>query len=183
MSPVLLLLFLAIVEYGYATSAYLGLGSATADASRAASVLGNDPAADWEIIQAVKSSTSVYDAAGLKKLVVFKAAGPGATVPAGCAPLSDTSANSSAVGGECNGYSATDFAAPVTDKDKYDCQAPNFRSNGYCPRNRSVIFNSPGPDYVGIYLRYEHQMITGLFTDEMTIEQTIITRVEPSELV
>jgi len=111
--------------------------------------------------------------------VVFKAAGPGSTVPAGCSPLSDTSGNASGV---CNGYSATDFAAPVADKDKYDCQGINQRSNGYCPRNRSVLFAPPGPDYIGIYLRYEHQMITGLFTDQMMIEQTIITRAEPSEV-
>ena len=184
MSPVLLFFFLAVIEYGYATGAYLGLSSATADASRSAAVLGNATDADWEIIQAVKTSTRVYDAGGLRKLVVFKAANAASTVPPGCAPQADTSQNSNVVGAQCNGYSLTDFAAPVSQKAFYDCQGVNQRSNGYCPRNRSVAFlpNPPGPDFIGVYLRYDHSYITGLFGDELTIEQTIITRVEPQEV-
>ena len=185
MSPILLFFFMAIIEYGYAAGAYLSVNAATAEGLRVASVMGKSSNADWEIIQAVKQSTAAYDPVGLKKLVVFHADNANDNVvPSGCSPLADTSGNSASVGNECNGYSLTDFTAPVGQKALYDCQGVNQRSNGYCPRNRKIAFLAPGgpPDFVGVYLRYEHHFMTGMFGDTMTVEQTIITRVEPQEV-
>ena len=77
--------------------------------------------------------------------------------------------------------------APLADAHFYRCGAPTHpsadnRSAGYCPDDRRVTFSGPGPDYIGVYVRYRHQLITGLFGDELTFEVTQITRAEPAEV-
>lgn len=180
MSPIFLFLILAIIEYGFYFSSYLAIGRASSDAARVAAVMGNDPATDFEIVKSIKESTRALDGSSVRKIIVFKASGFNATVPVACQPTVDSPI--AVTGSGCNGYTgAASFSLP---KERFGCVAPNNASQGYCPTSRKVGFRSPGgpPDYVGIYIRYSHQFITGLFGDDLEITETFITRVEPSEV-
>ena len=186
LSPVFLFIVLATVEYGFFFSSYLSVGRATTDAARAASVLGNNPTADYQIVQSIKASTAALAPSDVKKIIVFKAMnGFGSTVPAACQPTVD--APIAVTGSDCNGYtgSASFNVAEV----RFGCVAPNNLSQGYCPTSRKVAFTAPqpaplppGPDYIGVYIRYNHTMLTGLFEEDHMISETVITRVEPSEV-
>ena len=125
-------------------------------------------------------STGALDPADVKKIIVFKAAGWNSTVPAACQPTVD--APIAVTGSGCNGYTGTaSFNQP---KIRFQCTAPNNLSQGYCPTSRKVAFAAPGgpPDYIGVYIRYNHVMLTGLFEDDHMITETVITRVEPTEV-
>lgn len=179
LSPVFLFIFLAVIEFGFYFAAYMAIGRAGADGARVASVLGNDPAADYEIIQSIKQSMAAFDNVRVEKVIVYKASGfDDATPPAACQPSSNVQV--APIGSNCNGYTGSQsFAEP---KARFGCVAPNNLSQGYCPTERRVAFTSPGPDYIGIYIRYRHGYITGLFGDEHEVTETVITRVEPSEV-
>ncbi len=180
MSPIFLFLILAIVEYGFFFSSYLAIGRASADAARTASVMGNAPNADYKIVQSIKQSTSALSPSDVKKIIVFKATGFDSVVAPACQPTVD--APIAVTGSGCNGYtgSASFNLAEV----RFGCTAPNNLSQGYCPTSRKVGFAPPGgpPDYIGIYIRYNHTMLTGLFEEDHMIAETVITRVEPSEV-
>jgi hypothetical protein len=181
LSPVLLFIFLAVIEYGYFFASYLAVGRAAADGARVASVLGNDPATDYEIVQSIEQAMGPFDDIRVEKIIVYKAANyQDNTPPLACQPA--TNVQVAPLGANCNGYSgSSSFSEP---KARFGCVSPNNLSQGYCPTNRKVAFQAPGgpPDYVGIYIRYRHGFITGLFGDEHMIEETVITRVEPSEV-
>jgi hypothetical protein len=179
LSPVFLFLILAIFEYGWFFNSWMRVSTTAQDASRAASVLGNAPDADFRIIQAVKSSTQALTASGLQKVVVFKAT---ATSTAASAPTACTAGTGWAVSTGCNGYGPTEIA--ITNPARFGCSGVNNLSSGYCPTSRIVAFspNPPGPDFIGVYLRYDHRFSTGLFGTNLVIEETVITRVEPQEV-
>lgn len=180
MSPVVLFLFLAIIEYGYFFSSYLAVGRATTDAARTASVMGNDSGADFAIVQSIRRSTAALPVSQVRKIIVFRASNFDSPVAAACQPLVD--APIAVVGSNCNGYTGTaSFSQPII---RFGCTAPNNLSQGYCPTARRVGFVAPGgpPDYIGIYIRFGHRYVTGLFGDNREIEETVVTRVEPSEV-
>jgi hypothetical protein len=204
MSPILLFFFMAIIEYGYAAGAYLSVNAATAEGLRVASVMGKSSNADWEIIQGIEASLGGRDDVGVEKIVIFKAQFANSAAPVGCTAgtgrvtvrLTTTLAGKTvAANGACNGYSgATDFNLPASAAHFYRCGSPSYpagdnRSRGYCPDERTVSFpstttggNSSGPDYIGVYVRYKHKMVTGFFADDITFEMTSITKLEPTEV-
>lgn len=185
LSPVFLFLLLAIIEYGFYFGSYLAVGRAAADAARTASVMGNAPDADYEIVQSIRTSLAALPVTDVKKIIVFNAnaRGPRSTADvegAACSPMTD--APVATLNSGCNGY--TGVSSFLEPKVRFGCAAPNTLSQGFCPTSRKVAFAAPGgpPDYVGIYIRYEHGFITGLFGDSQTIQETVITRVEPTEV-
>lgn len=201
MSPILLFFFVAIIEYGYAAGAYLNANAAVADGLRVASVMGNNPTADWEIIQAVKGSVGGRENISVEKIVVFKAQNGSSTAPLACTAGTTRVTNLTTMVvngvtlpgfGACNGYTGPlDFPEPQANAHFYGCGAPRHasadnRSRGYCPNDRNTAFvgptNTSGPDFIGVYVRYKHELITGLFGDDITFEVTSITRVEPTEV-
>ena len=180
MSPIFLFLILAIIEYGFFFASYLAIGRASADAARTASVMGNDPSADYEIVESIRLSTAALSPSDVRKIIVFRATDYNSTVPAACQP--DVDSPIAVTGSGCNGY--TGSASFGVAKIRFQCTAPNNLSQGYCPTSRKVAFAAPGgpPDYVGIYIRYNHVMLTGLFEEDHMITETVITRVEPTEV-
>src|SRR4051812_33742923 len=84
LSPIFLFLVLGIFEYGLYFSSWMRVSTTVQDASRAASVLGDAPEADYQIIQAVKSSTRALNQSGLEKIVVFKSTPTGSSAPTAC---------------------------------------------------------------------------------------------------
>ena len=178
-TPVFLFVVLGILESGLLFRTYMAVGSSTQDGARTASILGDDTYADWEIIQDVQKSMSVVPQGQINNLVVFKAAGPSAVVPAACASSSSgtTSAN-------CNTYvPSRDWNLPAARKVDYNCTSPGF-SAGYCPTTRKTALagaNSP-PDYIGIYISVNHKYVTKLFGTTKALSATTITRLEPQSL-
>ena len=186
MSPVMFFIFLAIVEFGFFFSSYDAVGRAASDGVRAASVLGNDSAADWEILQSIKASVAGIDASRVEKIVIFKAKGPETVAPVAC--TAGAGRARATVGtltkplvGSCNGYTGPADLTGGTVKAQYGCVTPNNLSEGYCPTSRKVAFTGVDgpPDFIGVYIRYTHHYVTGLFGSTHVLTETMITRAEP----
>lgn len=182
LTPVFFLILIGILEYGLVFRDYLTLGNGTLAGARMASVQGDSPDADFQIIKAVKKATSPSSTNVIKKLVVFKASGPASTISAACAALTPGSTSTTSV---CNAYGpATDWAAvdSPTNAVNYNCTTPG-RSKGYCPTSRNTKLG-PGlaPDFVGVYLEFNHAYLTKMFGNSITLTDTTITQLEPQRV-
>lgn len=182
LTPVFFLVLIGILEYGLVFRDYLTLTNGTLAGARMASVQGDSPDADFQIIKAVKKATGPSSINVIKKLVVFKATGPDSTISATCAALTPGTTSTTGV---CNAYGpATDWAAVSSPANavNYNCTTPG-RSKGYCPTTRNTKLG-PGlaPDFVGIYLEFNHAYLTKMFGNSITLTDTTITQLEPQRV-
>jgi hypothetical protein len=100
---------------------------------------------------------------------VFKATGPTSAVPAACL--------ASAVAGTCNVYNQTDLS--IT-------QAA-FQSAGYskddawAAASRVTSIRAPGgPDYLGVYVKAQHNSVFQIIVPSRTLTDTVVMRLEPT---
>jgi hypothetical protein len=212
LSPIFLFFFMALAEYGYAAGAYLNVSSAVGEGLRVASVMGSAPTADYEIIQSIDDALEGRPDISVEKIVVFKSADGDDEAPVACTAGTTRTASLVTVNvtrpdgtvvavpapGACNGYTGPlDFGEPLANAHFYGCGAPRHaagdnRSRGYCPNDRissfaNVTSGTPsainsGPDYIGVYVRYKHELVTGFFGEDITFEVQSITRIEPTEV-
>ncbi len=175
--PVLLTLFFGIFEAGLMLRAELTLSNAARDAGRSASAYARSPQADYLTLRVLNHSLTPVGLEGLDYVVIFEAAGPESTMPAGCATQS--------IAGVCNRYTATDFFKPLEDAAGAD--AGNFRCTAtavdrhWCPTDREASL-SGGVDYIGIHIEMEHDLVTDFFGSTITLTDTIVFRMEVETL-
>lgn len=173
-TPVLMMFIFGIFEFGFAFRDYLTVANATRDAVREASVAGNVGDTDYRMLRSIRRAAAALPDDGLDLIVIFRATGPTSTVPASCA------AGTSTVG-LCNVYTS---ASLQLDETQFGCQAVadgdliNSPDRFWCPFDREVSAGT-GLDYVGIYIRSQHDYITGLFGDSITFDDQMILKVEP----
>ncbi len=166
-APVLFVLLFGILEAGFLFRDYLTIGNTTREGAREASVAANDGLADFRALAAIERASSALPDAAIAKIIIFKATGPGDTVPAGCL--------AGAVTGLCNVYSPADFALTETD---FGCDTVLPDPDSYwCPSDREVSI-STGQDYIGIYVDMTHKAITGLFGDTVDLQDTTVFKLE-----
>lgn len=174
-TPLLLLLFFGILEYGLRFRDELGATNASRDGARTASVAGRDFDADYRTVREVARSAAALDEGDIRKIVIFKASGPNDTVPPACEGLS----GGQGVADVCNVYDPTHFAYPLSE---FGCNpAANPRPDPdrhWCPDSR-VVSVAAGLDYIGVYMEVDFTYATGLFGDTDIITQTAILKVEP----
>ncbi len=179
--PFMLVVF-AILEFGLAFRTDLTISNASQRASRAASVGGRAPIADFQIVEAVKDGLGDGGMSSIERIIVYKAAGPDDPVPAGCLAIGSP-IGSNGIPGLCNVYGPDAFAAPLlladgTDNPEWQCVA-GARDENWCPTTREVSFSLGPRDYVGVYVETTHQFITGMFQDSVQIDSNTVSRLEP----
>ncbi len=172
MAGLFLMLIFVIFELGFLFRDSLTTNNASREAARAASTLGRDRDADFYTIRTAEHGLEAMGLQSLDVLVVFKASGPGATVPGACLSASQLNL--------CNRYTAADFFAEKEDASgnptgKFGCGTLDYH---WCPTSREAQA-SVGPDYVGVYVRTNHGYLTGLFGAQTDLEATTILRIEP----
>jgi hypothetical protein len=194
MSPLIFFIILTVFEMSLLMQSLVTTSSAVATGIRKTSVLGAQIDADYQLIQAIKKDMEVASLGTVKVIVVFDAglASPSnptlATAPTVCSqPGAVNPSATTNTGAKCNAYTPTaDFNQ--TNSKLYACADSGTgygtRSNGFCPTKRkTAVAGSNGPpDYVGVYIRMEHNYFSGFFGDKNIIEQTMITRLEPQAL-
>lgn len=173
-SGLFLVLVFFIFEMGFLFRDSLTTSNASREAARAASTLGRDADADFYTIRTAEHGLEAMGLQSLDVLVVFKASGPGDTVPGACLTGSQT--------GLCNRYTAADFFAEKEDTSgnptgKFGC---GTLDGAWCPTSREAQA-SVGPDYVGVYVKTNHNYLTGMFGTQTDLEATTILRIEPDK--
>ncbi len=180
LTPFFVLLLFGMLEFGGAFRDYLTLSNAASTGARQAAIQGNQSTADWEIILSIKAAASAMPLSQITRIVIFKAATPTASMPAGCATTGSQL-------NLCNSYDKATVASVIPSSSQpanwTSCLGP---TNGYCP---TTVLGGPGrnvtssnPDYLGVWVQIVHPWITGLFGQSITMTQTSIIRLEPQTI-
>lgn len=169
--PIFALLLFAILEFGLGFNSLLSTYDTSRTSARVASAMANEPDSDYVVVRAAVKAAGTSVRGDLRRIVVFRAAGPEATVPDAC--------RTAAVGvaDTCNVYLPADFDAPVED---FGCDLGE-RDIFWCPSDRKVALtgtNGP-PDYIGVWVQVEHGMLTGFFGGARQLTDQTVMRIEP----
>ncbi len=174
-APLVFLMIFMIIELGFMMRDYTALRGTVHEATRAATVMGNDVRADFHVLEVVEDSGSPLPDGAIQRIVVFEADGPDDTLPSACL-------NGSSTALACNRYTAAAFAVPQTD---FGCRTDRTLDKYWCPADRVVAqapSNGGPPDYIGVYVEITRPLFSGLLGDDQTLSYTQILRLEPSDV-
>jgi hypothetical protein len=168
--PILVMLVVGIAEFGFGYRDRLTVQTATRTGARVGSSLGDDPQADYNILQGVRSALGSISTTNIDKIIVYKSATADGAVPSTCL-------TSGSQAGSCNVYDASALTAPST---SFGCGSGDLDTS-WCPTSRVVLqAASSGPDYLGVYLQVRHNFFSGfLGTRQLTLKDKAVLRLEP----
>ncbi len=152
----------------------LGVSNLVRTAVRTATVNGNEVYADYYILQTIRKEATSIGVDDLKLIVVYEATSAGGLPTPTCAGGSGSL-------GVCNVYTKGDLVRAQTE---FACKTASKLDSWWCPNTRKVAesgVNGP-PDYIGVYVKYTHDLITGLFKGQSTITDHVVIRMEPRQL-
>lgn len=175
--PIFLALLLAGIEGGFVFYERLSVANMSLAGARSASGQGSETLADYHALRSIQASFGGMTGGQLSMIVVYRATGPESRVPVAC--------KTSSVATSCNRYLAADLAL---DSSEFGCTGPPGPAmkidNSWCPTSRKTALTGAGgpPDYVGVYVEAQHQDLTGLFGDTITLRADTVFRLEPRTL-
>ncbi len=170
--PLFFLIVFGIIEGGLLFRDRLTTTSAAHDAARAATVSGDELSADRHVLDVMQDSSAPLPDGIIERIVVFKASGPGATVPTACL--------TGGVVGVCNSYTEADLAV---DAGSFGCQADKDLDRYWCPSDRNVIqsaANGGPPDYIGVHFVIRRSSVSGIIPIT-ELSSTKVLRIEPRD--
>lgn len=177
--PFFILIF-GLLDFGLYFKSYLGVSAATASAARVASTQANALSADYHILTAVDRGAAALNRPDIQRIVIFRASDAEDTTPdAACL------SGGAGVTGECNVYFPAAFELG---EDEFDCDGVTGTATDtyWCAEDRHAYFaNNDGienPDFIGIYIEYNHEFLTGMFGDSKDFSATTVLRIEPQGL-
>ena len=184
--PVVLTLILGVMEFGFIWKDDLAIANGVHAAARIGAASGSDQYADYNILQQIKSGTSGLPSNAIIGVIVWEA-NTITTVPPSCTALigSDSSPNpSSGIANSGTGvYCNYDRGSDVTGLAKTAFLNSCFSGpdHWWCPQSRVTTFNSTTtPDFVGVYIRINHNYVTRILGTSRTLTDQAIMRIEPS---
>jgi Flp pilus assembly protein TadG len=169
-APLFLMLVFGMLDYGMVFRDYLTVANTTRAGARVGSAAGKSATADYDILKAVASASGALPASTITRIIVFRSDASGTMNPA-CNTSAVT--NTASVKG-CNVYSASDMALSQT------ALANSGKSNFWLPTTRVDAQSGAGSDYVGIYLKVNHEMVTHFFGNTFTLTDKTVMRIEPT---
>ncbi|MCU0267751.1 MAG: pilus assembly protein [Acidimicrobiales bacterium] len=200
-APVFFILVFGILDFGLLFRDAQSISDAASDGVRWASIQGPDPrqveypvgsgssvsvSADYSVVRAVREGTASIDAEDIERIVVFRVdrnqlregVDPVDLVPAAC----KTGGSSTSAG--CNVYPANDaFLAVQTGNVAYfECDLGTENACGYDPALRNDGPNPWAIEYIGVYVKADHDYVTGLFGSSSSLESAKILRLEPGQV-
>lgn len=185
-APVFFAVILGIFEFGVIYRDVITTSDAAASGARMGAVLGPRPtdsgvSADYEIVRQVRNSLAGMPVEWIDRVVIFKAAGPGAGSAESQVPNQCKTGGS--VSGVCNVYDpANAFLAVETDDNDFFANCPSGRACPWPPEDRSNGPTTGDIDYLGVWIRIERPYMSGMFGDVFTIEEAFVARLEAGVL-
>jgi Flp pilus assembly protein TadG len=173
--PLLILLVFGIMDIGFGFRDRLTVQTAIRSGVRAGSALGNDRAADYEVLQGIRSAIADIPSSKIERIVVFRSATVAGTVPAQCAAGTSTSNGTE----PCNVYTAADLVRPRSDFAGTNSCDPTAPDASWCPTSRETRA-SVGTDYIGVWISVQHDQVAGVLpVAGVKIVDTVVMRIEP----
>ena len=175
-APFLILLMLGIWEFSNGWQSNLAIQTSVRAGARTGSGLGNDRAADYAVLQAVKAGMTDFATSDVQTVVVYKASAVNGDPPPGCLTGTSSSALS------CNVYTPASFDE---DQSHFGCKPTYNVDRFYCPSDRKVVLtaaNGGPPDVVGVWIKMHHAYYTKFIADSVTLTDQAVIAVEPRRL-
>jgi hypothetical protein len=180
-TPVFLALIFGVMELGFLFRNYLSISNASLAGARAASVAGDDPAADFLVVRTVAHGIEAIGARNVDFVVVYDASPAPGGQPLKEPPASCLFGSSSAL--SCNRYTKAEFFLSLREPDgttpNWECDPTTGRDRFWCPTDRETIVGNA--DYVGVFVQVNHQYLTGLFGDDTKLTSNRVIRIEPTK--
>lgn len=175
--PLLALLAFGALEMGLAWRDRLTVQTATRAGVRVGSAEGRLATADQGVLLAVGAALHDLGLGDVDWVVVYKSDTSDGSVPSAC-----TTPVPQSVSGSCNAYTGAQLQEVVegtAPSSWFGCGGSSL--DGYwCPASRQSV-QALGPDFLGVWIRAGHPMLTGLFESELTVEDDAVMRLEPQE--
>lgn len=168
--PLFFVLVFGMLEFGLVFRDYLTVANTTRSGARTASAAGKISSADYLILQAVRSASGALPASTIQKIVVFRSNANG-DMNATCQTSSVT--NTSLVLG-CNTYNPADMNLSQA------ALASSGKSNFWGPTTRVDSQSGAGSDYIGVWIKVNHNLVTKLFGSTFTLTDKTVMRIEPT---
>ncbi len=203
LAPLLALFAMGVLEFGMAWRDSQTIGTSMRSAARAVASTGGGAGdkgpADWVALRAGLSALGELDMTKIDRLIVYKANADDTLegrVPEACASALVDPTTGFAVAGTgdiCNvygadwlaGYDPTDQTINFDlDSDGNGSGCPRLTPTGtietdaWCPEDREADHHQD-PDWVGVYVVYERDAVTGMFGDSFTMRDDAAYRIEP----
>jgi Flp pilus assembly protein TadG len=199
LTPVLMLLIFGILEFGLLFRDYLAISDAVSDGVRWGALQGDDVryitdpddddvevavTPDYSIVAAIREATSSLPKDSIERIVVYRT---GATrfgsameqLPDACKTGSSSTAD------DCNVYPGNEafLAVQNADFDYFDCTTNASSPECGWPQDQ----RDDGPaasqiDHIGVYVKLDHDLVTGFFGNDFTLERAQMSRLEPGQL-
>lgn len=179
-TPVFIALVLGIIEIGLAMNNYLAVSNTVRSGARSASAYGNDITSDYGVLQTVARESSALDKSSISYIVIYKPTSFGEPPSASCRSGIRSGGTGAMRVGACNVYTAANFA---TKKEDFGCLTTKSLDKYWCPNLRKVTTSTTaageGPDFVGVWIGYNHNWVTKMFGNTKTFTDQSVVRLEP----
>lgn len=180
--PVFIILIFGIIEFGAFFFDINNVRNAARDGAREGSSWASGPTADYHIIAQARRSLGNMNTR-LGGIIIYKASGANADVPAAC--LADLVSGDDGEAGLCNVYSGTRVSTALeatfgamdaagmstTYASKWDRKWP-------APTRNDALSGTGTPDFIGVYVAATHKSVTGT-VPQRTIKQRAVFLLEP----
>lgn len=173
--PFLALMAFGVVEFGLAWQDRMTVQASTRAGTRVGSAAGDTSAADKNLLLGLGSAISDVGLENVEWVLVYKSTAGDGAVPSAC-----TSPSPHSVSGSCNAYSGaqlSEVVAGTAPSSWFGCGGGSL-DGSWCPTNRQTI-HANGTDYLGVWVRARHPMLTGFFGSTITITDRAVMRLEP----
>ena len=159
----------------------LGVSNAVRTAARTATVNGDEVYADFYTLRTIRKEADAIGVDDLQLIVIYRADGFGNPPTTTCKGGTSSIGAATTRVGACNVYTKADLARPQTD---FACKTTGALDTPWCPNLRKVAESGTAgpPDYLGVYVKYTHDLVTGLFSGRSTITDFSVVRMEPRKL-
>jgi hypothetical protein len=161
-------------EFGSAWQDRNAVEGAARAGARVASGSGTTRLADFSSLESIKSALNDIGLGNVDYVVIYKSTSADGTVPALCSGAAPTSQSGSCnvyTGTQLQTYTQSDFAGTSS------CSSGSLDQK-WCPTGRQdqqVL----GTDYVGIYIKAKHPMLTRFFGSSLNLTGNSVMRIEP----
>lgn len=169
MTPIFFALVLGVIELGLVMNNYLALAHSVRAGARVASASGNEIYADLGVVRSVARESSALRDDQIELVVIYKAAEFGAPPTATCQA-------GTPVAGVCNVYRVADLSRPKSD---FGCRTDRNLDRYWCPTARKVTLTGTGTEYVGVWMKIEHDWVTKMFGNTVDLTDSSVIRLEP----
>jgi hypothetical protein len=177
--PLLVVLFLGVLQFGSAFDDANVLKRAVAAAGRTAATVADERPADRAALEALASTLNGAARVEIERVVIYRVAGTNGEVPPQCLAVSTAGLVAHGIPGLCNVYSGEQAASTPAAAfgGTLACASGSWDVN-WCPTGRE---RDGTPDRVGVWAEVRYEPFTGLLpASGIQLREDAIYQLEPT---